>query len=200
MELYLPISVNIDNEKFLIRDNCDFRIVLEVIQCLNDENLDDINKIKCSLYNFYKKIYDEINSSDDIIENISDWEISERDISLYIEMIKIINIGEIPDGKPVENKLMDWEHDFNNIIPPINRVLGYSVRDKQNYTHWWDFVGAYMEIGDCYFAQIVSIRNKIKKGKKLDEQDRQFYKEHKNEVDLPIALSRDEQEWLDNDW
>ena len=129
------------------------------------------------------------------IEDITDFQ------SAIDEMMKIINMGEdVNEDEPEKPKIMDWEYDFNNVAPPISRVLGYSVRNEDNYTHWYDFIGAYMEIGDCYFAQIIAIRSKKQKGKKLDEQDRQFYKEHKKVIDLPMTLSEDEQEWLDSDW
>lgn len=180
----LPITVEIDGTEHKIRNKCDYRVVLDVISVLNDNELDEESKIKCSLYIFYEDL-----------SNITNFRVA------VDEMMKIINLGEeVQDDEPQKPKIMDWEHDYANVTPPISRVLGYSVRNKENYTHWYDFIGAYMEIGDCYFAQIVSIRSKMQKGKKLDEQDRQFYKEHKKEIDLPVALSQEEQEWLDSDW
>ena len=117
-------------------------------------------------------------------------------------MMKIINLGEDAE-KEQHNapRLMDWEHDFNQLAPPINRVLGYSIRDANHYTHWYDFVGAYTEIGgECTFATIISIRSKRAKGKKLDEGERQFYNENKKLIDLPQNLTEDEKGWLDGDW
>lgn len=180
----LPKSVEIDDKIFKIRNDCDYRVVLDVISALNDDELDDYNKIKCALFIFYENM-----------EDITDFKVA------VDEMMKIINCGEEVDSKePEKPRTMDWEHDFNNIAPPISRVLGYSVRDSKNYTHWYDFIGAYMEIGDCYFAQIISYRSKRLKGKKLDEMDREFYREHKKDIDLPIKLSTEEQKWLNSDW
>lgn len=180
----LPIAVNINGVEHSIRNKCDYRVILDVISALNDNELDDESKIKCSLYIFYENV-----------EEIEDFRVA------FEEMIKIINLGDENDEKEQQKpKIMDWEHDFNNVAPPISRVLGYSVRNKDNYTHWYDFIGAYMEIGDCYFAQIVSIRSKKRKGKKLDEQERQFYKEHKKEIDLPTELTEEERAWLDEDF
>ena len=86
------------------------------------------------------------------------------------------------------------------MAPPISRTLGYSVRDAKNYTHWYDFIGAYMEIGECTFANIISIRNKKIKGKKLEKYEQEFYRENKKLVDLPQNLTEEEQEWLESDW
>lgn len=180
----LPKTVEINERTLKIRNDCDYRVVLDVISALNDDELDDNTKIQCALFIFYENI-----------EEITDLQVA------VDEMMKIINCGDEQDeNEPPKPKTMDWEHDFNNIAPPISRVLGYSVRDSKNYTHWYDFIGAYMEIGDCYFAQVVSIRNKRLKGKKLDESDREFYREHKKDIDLPMKLSKEEQEWLDMDF
>jgi hypothetical protein len=78
--------------------------------------------------------------------------------------------------------------------------LGYSVRSADKYTHWWDFMGAYMEIGDCVFANIISLRNKKQKGKKLEKYEQEFYQENRKMVDLPLNITEEEQEWLDSDW
>ena len=80
-------------------------------------------------------------------------------------------------------KLVDWEQDYRLIVAPINRVTGQEVRALE-YMHWWTFLLAYMEIGDCTFAQVVSIRSKRAKGKKLDKSEQEFYKQNKQMVDF----------------
>ena len=50
--------------------------------------------------------------------------------------------------------------------------------------HWWTFLAAYMEIGDCLFAQIVRIREKRLKGKKLSKEDQYFYRKNREIVDI----------------
>lgn len=184
MQWDLPKFVEIDGKKHKIRNDCDYRVVLDVISALNDDELDDESKLKCALFIFYEDL-----------DSILDFQTATN------EMLKIIGCGEESNRENSEQpKIMDWEHDFNNVAPPVSRVLGYSVRDSKNYTHWYDFVGAYMEIGDCYFSQVISIRSKKQKGKKLDETERQFYKEHRKDIDLPKKLSQEEIEWLDGEW
>lgn len=182
----LPLSVNIDGKDFAIRNKCDYRVVLDVICALNDEDLEMQYRIKCALLIFYDDLTD--------CQNF--------DLAVK-EMLKIINNGqEETDEEQNQHKpkMMDWEHDFPNLSPPISRVLGYSVRDPEKYTHWYDFLGAYMEIGECAFSTIVSIRNKKQKGKKLEKWEQEFYKENKKMVDLPRKLTEDERDWLDSDW
>lgn len=182
MQWELPKSVEVDGKKYKIRNDCDYRVVLDVIEALKDKELDEQYRLQCALFIFY-----------DDLTGCQELETAAN------EMMKIINCGEENKADTPMQRLMDWKHDFKNIAPPVSRVLGYSVRDSKNYTHWYDFIGAYMEIGDCYFAQIMSYRSKKRKGKKLDETDRQFYREHKDDIDLPIELSDNEKEWLDSD-
>ena len=64
--------------------------------------------------------------------------------------------------------MMDWEQDSAVIIPAVNKVLGKEIRSMP-YCHWWTFLGAYMEIGDGVYQQILQIRQKKLKGKKLEK-------------------------------
>lgn len=181
-------GMNEDNEicrvNYKIRNDCDYRIVLDVINALNDSELDEQNRLQCALFIFY-----------DDLSGCADIETAAK------EMMKIINCGEEIDKKePEKPKIMDWEKDFKNIAAPISKALGYSVRDEKNYTHWYDFIGAYYEIGECYWSQVMNIRKKRQEGRPLDETDRKFYREHKKDIDLPMEMSDDEREWLNEDW
>lgn len=176
----LPISVEIDGTEHNIRNKCDYRVVLDVISALNDEELDMQYRIECALFIFYEDFTG--------LKNVQ---------TAIVEMMKIINLGEEIKGEEQHKpQLMDWQHDFTNLAPPISRVLGYSVRDAENYTHWYDFIGAYMEIGECTFSNIVSIREKRLKGKKLEKWEQEFYKENRKLVDLPRKLTSEEEEFL----
>ena len=180
----LPIAVEINGKSHPIRNKCDYRVVLDVICALNDNELENEEKVKCALFIFYE----DISSIDDFDTAIK-------------EMFRIISGGEVEeqtnDNKP---KLMDWEHDFPQVAPPISRVLGYDVRTPDKYTHWYSFLGGYMEIGECTFATIVSIRNKRAKGQKLEKWELDFLREHRKMIDLPQNLAEEEKEWLDSDW
>ena len=180
----LPIAVEIDGVSHNIRNKCDYRVVLDTIGALSDQELTDDERIKCALFIFYEDI-----------EKIEDFATAIK------EMFRIIDNGEEQDGTP-DNKprLMDWEHDFKQIAPPISRVLGYDVRMRDKYTHWYTFIGGYMEIGECTFATIVSIRNKRAKGQKLEKWELDFLRENRKMIDLPQRLSLEEQELLNSEW
>ena len=73
--------------------------------------------------------------------------------------------------------------------------MGKEVRSVE-YLHWWTFISAYYEIGDCTFAQIVRIRNQLAKGKKLDDFDKEWYRDHRELVDIKQTYTDAEQEIL----
>lgn len=179
----LPTEIDIDGITAKIRNKCDYRVVLDVIGALTDVDLSDEDKLKCALYIFYESL-DNISNFDRAIE----------------EMLKIVGGGENDETSGNRSPIMDWEHDFKLIVPPVNRVLGYDIRTPGKYTHWYTLLGGYMEIGDCTFATVVSIRSKRQKGKKLEKWEVEYLREHKKEIDLPKRVTAEEQAELDADW
>ena len=192
----LPISVEIDGKEYAIRNKCDYRVVLDVFSALNDDELEMELRAECALFIFYGN--DELNTEYKVLKSFG----TEKNVQFaFDEMIKITNLGkEITEEEQHKPQLMDWEHDFTQLAPPISRTLGYSVRDAKNYTHWYDFIGAYMEIGECTFSNIVSIREKKIKGKKLEKYEQEFYRENRKLIDLPHKLTAEEEEFLNSDW
>ena len=91
-------------------------------------------------------------------------------------------------------KTMDWEQDANILIPEINKILGYEVRNPSVKTHWWTFLGAYMGISESLFSNVVRIRYKKAKGKKLEKYEQEFYKENKSLIDFEQKNQRSNEE------
>ena len=173
----LPTSVEVGGIEFNIRS--DFRAILDVCEALNDPELADDDRALVALAIFYPAVM-------------------EIPPEFYQEAIEkcfqFINCGE--SSKTKQPKLMDWKQDFKQVIGPINRVIGQEVRLTE-YLHWWTFVDAYYEIGDCTFAQIVRIRSKKASGKPLDKSENEWYRKNRELVDLKQALTEQEAEVLD---
>lgn len=179
----LPIAVEIDGKKHNIRNKCDYRVVLDVICALNDNDLTDKEKAECALFIFYEDFAD-----------IDDFQTAIK------EMFRIINGGEEQDESQEQKpSLMDWEHDFPVLVAPINRVLNCEIRSV-DYLHWFSLLSAYMEIGECTFLTIVSIRSKRMKGKKLEKWEEEYLREHRKMIELPMKLTAEEEEFLNSDW
>ena len=89
--------------------------------------------------------------------------------------------------------LMNWEQDAGLIIPAVNKVIGKEVRAIP-YMHWWTFAGAYMEIGESLFSQVLSIRQKKQKHQKLEKWEQEFYQKNRSMIDLKKRYSKEEKQ------
>lgn len=178
MICYLPESFEINGKTYAIRSN--YADILEICAALNDPELSQQDKSAVALMIFYPE-YKDI-PYDDVQEALEkcEW---------------FINGGEEKDDDR-RPKLIDWEQDFPVIAPSINRVLGTEIRQPGKEIHWWTFLGAYHEIGDCLFAQIVRIREYLAKGKKLDKTDSEFYRRNKKLVDFKTKYTSEDEEVL----
>lgn len=179
----LPTSLEICGTEYTIRS--DYRAVLDICTALSDPDLSEQDKGLALLDIFYP-------------------DFTNMPAEHYNEAVKqcfwFINCGEDAEERQEKKtpKLMDWNQDFKYIVPPINRVTGQEIRAIP-YMHWWSFISAYYEIGDCLFAQIIRIRDKKAKGKKLDKSDREFYQKNRHIVDLKTTYSEQENQLL-NEW
>lgn len=170
----LPTSLEIGGVGFPIRS--DFRAILDILKYFQDPDYEDDEKMMICLAILFP-----------------DWEdIPQEHVNEAVEKAyEFIDAGNTPDGKPSPH-IMDWEQDAPLIIPAINRVVGQEVRTLP-FLHWWTFLGAYMEIGECLYANVISVRSKKSKGKKLEDYEKEFYRNNKKLVDLRKKYSEDEQ-------
>ena len=179
MDYSLPKSFRFGERDFCIR--YDFRPILDICAALEDPDLDLKEKAIVACTIFYPDF-----------EQIPEEYLQEAVQKCYW----FINGGEENPQKKGP-RLVSWEKDVKHIIAPINRIMGREIRDiPEGGLHWWSFLAAYMEIGDCTFAQIVRIRNLMAKGKKLDKHDREWYRQNAHLVNIPMKLSQEERDFL----
>lgn len=186
-----PTSMTIGEKTWEIRS--DFREVLDVMEVLSDEESTDEDRAVDALSVFYYTL-----TPDGEEAAYDPREMSQEDNTKALEWMMWFIRGGKEEDKTKSPRVMDWDQDFNLIAPPVNRVLGYECRSCE-YLHWWTFLGAYMEIGDCYFAQVVSIRSKKARSKKLDKADQDFYRKHKSDIDLKREITDADMDVI-NEW
>lgn len=194
----LPISVEICGKEYDIREKCEHRIILAVIEALTDKKENQNFNLHCAMRIFFE-------NCDDLPDPLYAFSEEEKAVCTECANVinEIINCGKKNSGGTEdenEKKIMDWKHDYPIIAPPVSRVLGYSVRDKNNYTHWYDYIGAMKEVGDCYWTNILNIRSKLNKGKKLENHEIEFYKNNKDDILIDSSLSQKDIDWLNGDW
>ncbi len=175
----IPTQVEVNGQSYAIRNQGDYRMVLDCFVALNDDELSSQEKAFSALIIFYDGFDDieDLEKFDDIEEAIK-------------QMYKFFNCGEdyIDDVKKAP-KLIDWKEDSQLICSAINKVSGLEIRSVE-YMHWWTFMGYYLAIGESPLANIVGIRHKIANGEKLEKYERkfqaenpQYFKNINNEVD-----------------
>lgn len=183
----LPTSTAINGREFPIRS--DYRAALDALSVLADQGLDDNERGVLALTILYPDAAD----------------MRPADHEEAIEFAKWFLAGGDGASKAPHVKLADWEQDFPIIVAPVNRILGYKARtikydpdSNEGGLHWWTFLAAYNEIGDCLFAQVVAIRKKLAQGRKLETHEQRFYKEHAGLVDLKRKETPEEEQILEH--
>lgn len=150
----------------------DFRDILEIMKYLNDPDQPEFMRWRIAIALFY------------------DGEIPQEHHQEAINYLSaFISCGEI-EHKPGP-KLLDWEHDALAIVADVNKVAGTEIR-KMQHLHWWTFMSFFQAIGEGQLSTLVSIRDKLHKGKKLEEWEKSFYRENKQRVDLPKRYTQEE--------
>ena len=163
--------------------HADYRDILDIIARLNDREEDERTRVYVALALFY-----------DEFEQMS----GEAYREATEQMLRFINGGEEEADSRPRPKTIDWEQDRQLIVADINRVAGCEVRSLP-FCHWWTFLSWFNGIGEGQLATVVSIREKRRKGKKLSDWEKEFYQEHRRQVDFAkpyTAGERGEQERL----
>lgn len=161
----LPTSLEVCGQEYEIRS--DYRAVLDICAALSDRELNDQERQFAMLDILYPGF-----------EEMAPAHFQEA----VSKALWFINGGDDPPEAETP-RLIDWQQDFKLIVAPVNRVMGREIR-AENYLHWWTFLAAYYEIGDCLFAQVVRIREKQARGVSLDKGEQKFYKKNRDIVEL----------------
>lgn len=167
---YLPESLKVGGVEYEIRE--DYRCALDILSALGDESMTDEQKTQSVIEILY-------------------WPIIPPEEHLQEAFEKAVwfldcGIEHDDTSKP---RTMDWEQDAAIIFPAVNKVAGFDTR-KPVLTHWWTFYGWFMEIDDGLFSQVLAIRQKKAKGKKLDKWELEFLRE--NEKLCSLAGEQDD--------
>lgn len=172
----LPKQLKVGNVLHDIRS--DFRACLDIMAALNDECLSYREKAIVTIYILYVHP-----------EDITDYN------EAYKQAMWFLSCGEESTENQKPMKLVIWERDFSMMVGEINKCLGFECR-ACDYLHWWTFVSAYMEMGECSYRNVLSIRYKKATGKKLEKWEEEFYRHNRSKIDIPIQYNDGEKELL----
>lgn len=144
--------------------HCDFRDILEIFSYLDDPELPDFVKWRVALRLFYGA---------DIPEK------DRQEAMAYFT--EFLTMGKTGAPGP---QLLCWRHDAPVIIGEVNRVAGREIREMP-FLHWWTFLSWFHSVGEGQLSFLVALRNKLRKGQKLEDWERTYYRENREQVDLP---------------
>lgn len=177
--LKLPSSLSLQGQEYAI--NADWRPCVNIMRMFERTDLSDTEKVLCMVGILYRD------------------EIPDRLMTEAAEQaVWFLNLGEAADGKKSVlslGRLFSWEQDLKFIISAVDKSAGFSIRSREFY-HFWEFVSAFFETGECVFNTIVHQR-KLKKTGKQSKADKEWWAENRDIAELKVELTSDEQEILD---
>lgn len=167
----LPVQAVIENRVYDL--HADFRDVLEVIGWLQNPELPEFIRWQVALGLFYKQ---------DVAPEHS------REAMAYLGWFLT---GGNPEGDKPGPKLLDWEQDAAAIISDVNKTAGQEIRALP-FLHWWTFLSWFHGIGEGQVSALVSIRDKLQRGKKLEGWEKEFYRQNRDRIQLKKKYSPQE--------
>lgn len=175
----LPAALTVGEREYRI--NADYRDILEVIAYLQDTDVLTGRYVALAL--FYED-FDAMPRAD------------------YLQameaLLRFINLGEDPEEEAFSPKTIDWEQDRTILVSEVNKVAGLEVRSLP-FLHWWTFMGYFGAIGEGQLSTVVAIREKLRKGKKLERWEQDYYRQNRNRIDFKRKYTADEEQTL-NAW
>lgn len=166
----LPVQKKLGAQVFDLR--ADYRDVLQIMDCLEDPDLPESVRWLVALELFY-------------VQRVPK---DQRQAAMEY-LAHFLRCGDEP-GKPGP-KLMDWQQDADAIIAGVNKAAGQEVRSLP-FVHWWTFLSWFHAMGEGQLSTLVAIRDKLARGKKLEDWEKDFYRENKARVDLKPRYSQEE--------
>ncbi len=166
----LPKTLTVDGIEREIY--CDFRDIVQILVAYADEELSQQEKAIVLLTNLYV---------DDFTEFIDIQEALDKAI-WFIDWGK-----ESKENNANSPRLIDWEADFNMVVSAVDKsVKTVETSLELPFMHWWTFLSKFSERGECLYSTVLSIREKLAKGKKLDKFEKEILRENRDIIMLKV--------------
>lgn len=210
----LPDSLEIDGIDYPI--DSDFRTVLLIMDMYSDKKLSEMGKHLTMLEILFTPIP---NEGEDPITNIPpNFNEAVKQAMWFLDIGQTKKVNYKPkkdiDGKLIKDTngnvimeidekpepvLLDYKQDEQMLFSAVNAVFSRDIRAEKNL-HWWTFYGLCQSISsDSLMSTIMSIRNKIAKGDKLDDQEKKYVRDNNHIVVIRKETDENEYDDLAND-
>ena len=151
----------------------DYREVLEIFSYLQKEELPEFLRWHVALALFYE-------------EPVPD----EDYLAAAEYFCRFVSCGQEEEQNPGP-QLLDWEADAQDIVADVNKVAGQEIRQLP-YVHWWTFMSWFHGIGEGNLSTLVGIRDKLRRGKKLEPYEQEYYRRNRAKVKMRKKYSAEE--------
>lgn len=148
--------------------NTDYRDILEIISYLEDPELPEFVRWRIAVALFYEEPVPR-----------------EALQAATAYLADFIRCGSKETPGP---RLMDWQQDAPAILAGVNRVAGREIRAME-YLHWWSFMSWFHAMEPGQLSAVVSIRDRLRRGKPLEPWQQEFYRADPQAVELPRRLN-----------
>lgn len=180
----LPATLTVGETVYPIRS--DYRNVLQTFEAFNDPELETGEKWIVAIY----LLFADFACADDVEQAVQNgFDVDEA----VKQILWFISAGKEDKKEGKTPPVYDWVQDEQMIFSAVNNVAKREVREAE-YMHWWTFLAYFNEVGEGTFSYIVSIRNKLNKGKKLEKHEREFLNHNKEVVKLEKPKTKKELE------
>lgn len=143
--------------------NTDFRQILKIFRCFQDESLPELLRWQVALRLFYRQPVERNHMQ-----------------SAMAYLAEFIRCGMQETPAP---SLFSWETDADAIIAGVNQAAHQEIRAVP-HVHWWTFLSWFHAMPPGQLSTVVTIRDKLRRGKKLEPWEKDFYRENKARVDM----------------
>ncbi len=166
---YLPVTKELGGSVYDL--HTDYRRILEIFQVLEDPDIPQILRWRIAMGLFY-------------VQPVPPrlWQEAMEYLSYFLRA------GQ--EDRPAP-KLLDWQQDADAILAGVNQAAGREVR-AEPYLHWWTFLSWFHAMGQGQLSTLVCIRDKLRRGQKLEAWEKDFYRQNKKRVDLKPRYSAQE--------
>ena len=170
----LPRSLAVGGKAYSIRYG--FKDCLNIMAAFEDEELTNEEKIIVML---------------DVLYETADF--TDENIDEAIEKAVWFLSGGNPQHEKEEKPLSRLEKDEQLIFAAVNEVAHMDIRMDPGI-HYWTYLSYIQSISSkSLFASVVRIREKLNKGEKLDKDEKKFYKDNKEMIDLREPTEEDKE-------
>lgn len=166
-----PKSLEIKGKEYKIRT--DYRDILTIIEAFEDKSLLQREKLEVMITILFEE-------KPPLIEET--FKKSYMFLDVDIEGMYYNKSKPNKTNSNTETKLYSFVKDWQLIVAAMNKYFGCSIREMP-YLHWFDFIAAFNNLGECSFTSVIDLRRK-KKQNKLNKEEKQYFYKNREWLDL----------------